>query len=488
LIMKLSKTFLPLVISAVITSGALVGCSGGGTGTAGNSGPKVTSGVITGFGSVFVNGVEYQSTNSTVKVNGVDGTENDLALGMVVKVKGSVNSDGVTGTATDIEFNDETEGTLMAINLTSGVGTINVMGQTVNVDASTVFKSDVASITTIDMMQVGNIVEVSGYSNGTGTIYATRIEVKKMAHTAGEVIEVKGKINSLDTTAMTFILGDPTGSYITVDYSNANLTNFPTSGIADGQFVEVASTSDVSGNTLAATKVEMQNADNKHVDANMGDDLQLEGVVTADLANNQFMLNDQTVVVDPTMTEVENGALTDIVMGAKLEVEGQLDADGNLVASDISFREQASAEMFAQIDAVSPDTNTVTVMGVDIQVNTLTHMADAQDANNMTPVRYFSLADVAAGDWIDVHYYQDSSSGNYVATELKRENAPTTATDTLSGTIDSLTDSGLLIVSGVTVDPTSVQATPALTVGMSVEITGSYSSGTLVASSIVANN
>jgi len=396
-----------------------------------------------------------------------------------------VNSDGTTGTASHIEFSDEAQGTVISTNLTNGVGTINVMGQTVTVDADTVFKSEVTTITTIDMLQAGNIVEVSGYSDGSGTIYATRIEVKSVSHTAGEEIEVKGKISNLDTTAMTFILGDPAGTNLTVDYSGANLMNFPASGIADGQFVEVASTTDVTGNQMTATKVEMQNADNKHVYGMEGDELELEGVVTADLVDNQFMLNDQTVLVDPAATVVENGALADVVTGTKLEVKGQLDSSGNLVASHISFREEATAEMFAQIDAVSADNNTLTVMGMDIHVNTLTRMADEQDAYSMTPMRYFSLADVAQGDWIQVHYYQDAT-GNYVATEVKRVNAPSTATDTLSGTIDSVAQSGLLVVSGISVDA-SVSSTT-FTVGQHVEISGSYSSGTLVASSISVSN
>ena len=483
--MRFSKTYLSLVISAVLAGGGLAACSSGGGTTTNSSSPKVAAGVITGFGSVFVNGVEYQTTNAMVKVDGVDGTENDLALGMVVKVKGSVNSDGVTGTASDIEFSDETQGSVMSVSLTNGIGTINVMGQTVNVDADTVFQSQVSGITAISMLQAGNIVEVSGYSNGTGTIYATRIEVKKASHTAGEEIEVKGKISNLDTTAMTFILGDPAGSFITVDYSSANLLNFPTAGIANDQFVEVATTADVTNNTLTATKVEMKNADNKHVDGNEGDDLELEGVVTADLANNQFMLNDQTVIVDSTATELEDGSLADIVAGTKLEVEGQLDASGNLVASDIQFRHEASVEMFAPVDAVSPDTNTLTAMGVTIQVDTLTRMSDGQDANNMTPVRYFSLADVAQGDWLEVHYYTDAS-GNNVATEVKRENTPASAIVTLNGTIDSVTPAGLLVVSGINVDASI--STTAFIVGQKVDITGSYSSGTLLASSIILAN
>jgi hypothetical protein len=482
--MRFSKKYLSVICSAILAGGGLAACSSGGGSAISGGFAKVTSGVITGFGSVFVNGVEYQTGNATVKVDGADGSENDLAIGMVVKVKGEVNSDGTTGSASSIEFNDETQGSVMSTSITNGAGTLNVMGQTVNVDADTVFESQVTGITSIDMVQPGNIVEVSGYSNGSGTIYATRVEVKSAAHTAGEAIEVKGKISNLDTTAMTFTLGDPASDYVTVDYGSANLVNFPAGGIANDQFVEVTTTTDVANNLITATKVEMKNADNKHIEGNEGDVLELEGVVTADLANSQFMLNDQIVVVDDA-TELENGSLADVVMGAKLAVEGQLDADGNLLADQIKFREEASAEMFAPVDAVSADSGTLTAMGVEIQVNTLTRMADEQDENNMTPVRYFGLADVAQGDWLEVHYYQDTG-GNYVATEIKRENAPANTSVTLSGTIDSVQSSSMM-VSGINVDVSSI-ANATYSVGQNVEIHGSFSGGTLMATSVSLSN
>lgn len=473
--MKFSKTHLSLLCSAILASGGLVACSSGGGSSTGGTSSKVTSGVITGFGSVFVNGVEYQTSNAKVMVDGAPGTEDDLALGMVVKVNGSVNSDGTHGTANSIEFNDEMQGTVSAVNVTNGVGSIDVMGQTVNVDADTVFESHVDGVTTVDMLQVGNIVEVSGYTDGTGTVYATRVEVKKAAHAMGEAIEVKGKITSLDTTAMTFMLGD-----LTVDYSGANLVGFPDGQPALDQFVEVTTTTDVTNNLLVATKVELKNTDNKHVSGAKGDKLELEGVVTADLADNQFMLNDQIVIVDDN-TEYENGSVTDITMGVKMEVQGQLDADGNLVASHVQFRHAAGAEMFAPVDAVSTDANTVTVMGMDIHVNTFTRLCDQQDGNNATPVRYFSLADVMPGDWLEVRYYKDAD-GNYMATEVKRQNAPADAMDKIAGAIDEVTQAGLLVIEGVQVDASVSSAV--FNVGDKVEAMGTFADGVLTATEI----
>ena len=478
--MKFSKTTLSIICSAILAGGGLAACSSGGGSSPypSNGSQKATYGVITGFGSVFVNGVEYETTEAAVTVDGSGGSEDDLAIGMVVKVEGTVDSDGVHGSASSINFNDEMQGTVLGVTLTNGVVSLDVMGQTVNVDADTVFESKVAGITSIDMLAFGNIVEVSGYSDGNGTVYATRVELKKAAHSNDEEIEVKGKISNLDTTAMTFLLGD-----LTVDYSNANLLNFPESGIANDLFVEVTTTSDVNNNIMIAAKVEMKNAGNKYFDGNnQSDGHEMEGIVTVALDGNQFTLNDQIVIVDDA-TQYEDGSEMDIVLGTKMVVEGELNSDGYLVASHIKFRTEAGAQMLAPVDAVNADTNTITVMGLEIHVNTLTRMSDQQD-NNMTPVRYFSLADVAQGDWVVVRYYKDAG-GDYVATEVKREDPSNDAMDKLNGIIDEITDAGLLVIEGVYVDA-SIAGTD-FTVGQQVEVTGTYADGVLTATKVDHN-
>lgn len=478
--MKFSKTYLYLLFGVIVAGTGLFACSSGSSSgnlsATGQASDKVTSGVISGFGSVFVNGVEYQTSNAVIKVNGNDATEDDLALGMVVNVKGTVNPNGTTGQASSIEYNNEIKGTVMAVNLTNGAGTVDVMGQTVNVDSDTVFESHVADITSVDMLQAGNVVEVSGYSDGNGNIYASRIELVKASYAAGDVLELKGKVSNLDTTAMTFTLGD-----LTVDYTSADLLNFPESGIANDLFVEVTSTNKITNNTLVATQVKMINADNRHIQCKQGDDVELEGVVTAALNdNNVFMLNDQPVMVDDN-TQYINGSISDILMGVKLEAEGKVDADGNLVASYIKFRMEASAKMFAPVEAVNTDANTITVMGLEMQVSTLTRMHDQQGASMAAWMRYFSLSNISVGDWVEVRYCKDAN-GNYVVIELKRENAPSDQVEQLMGTIDNVTPTGL-VVSGINVVDDSGSGIT-FTAGQQVKIKGTYSNGILSATEI----
>ena len=170
----LKITSVSLAIAAVI---GLTACGGSGEGsdsTASSpvmSGSTITTGVITGFGSVFVNGVEFETDDSSFSLDdGDDGVENEdgLAVGMVVTVTGTVHADGMTGSAKHIEFDDELEGIVNTNSVgADDTGTMTVMGQTVIVRTTTIFESDVAGIDSIDQVAAGNVVEVSGFSSGT---------------------------------------------------------------------------------------------------------------------------------------------------------------------------------------------------------------------------------------------------------------------------------------------------------------------------------
>ena len=73
---------------AGLVVGLVVACGGGGGGSfAGIDRLGVTSGTITGFGSIFVNGVEYETGNGTTYlVDDSEGAETDLRVGQVVTI------------------------------------------------------------------------------------------------------------------------------------------------------------------------------------------------------------------------------------------------------------------------------------------------------------------------------------------------------------------------------------------------------------------
>ena len=457
----------------------LMACGSGSNGTSGSlsSSPTTTTsqGVITGFGSVFVNGVEYYIGNNTaISVNGTDKSESDLQLGMLVTVKGTVNPDGKIGMANEITYANQINGVVTANTVGSdGTGTLTVMGQTVTVTADTVFDSNVASITSPDLIQVGNIVEISGYASNTGDITATRIEVKASSQTAGTTIELKGVISNLDTTNFTFSIGG-----LTVDYSGLTAAYLPSVALSDGLYVEVKSTTAFDGTTpLIASAIYLEDDGFKGHDGHEGEGLEIWGLITADYANGQFGLNGKTILVDSN-TLLVNGTTDQLLTGNQIKLQTHYDTNGNLVADKIEFKFTTAYEFTGALQAVDKDNRTVTVLGKTIYVNNSTLMMDkSSDA-----MRYFNLTDLNPdnSDYLEVHAYKDATTGNLIATRVERESY--SSQSMLIGPVEA-TDS--LVVAGVSVDTSGAGTIPTLSVGQTVMVVGTYSSDTLTATKLL---
>ncbi len=157
----------------------LAACGGGdGGGTSTTSGQtSFTSGAISGFGSVIINGIRFDDSAATVS-NDDDSTQSkdNLKLRTMAEIEGSSVSTDVSGArhgeASKIRFGSEIVGPV------SSVGTANliVLGQTVNVTATTVFDRTLTNELT--SVQVNGVrVEVKGIPSADGTsLDATKVK------------------------------------------------------------------------------------------------------------------------------------------------------------------------------------------------------------------------------------------------------------------------------------------------------------------------
>jgi hypothetical protein len=124
-------------------------------------------GVITAFGSICVDGVEvHYDTATPVTSDGGNASPSALALGQLVAVRASAN--GAQVQARDIQILHAVVGRPSAFDPASG--TLDVAGQRVRVDPSTVL----AGAAPADL--VGENVRVSGLWRADGSLAATRIE------------------------------------------------------------------------------------------------------------------------------------------------------------------------------------------------------------------------------------------------------------------------------------------------------------------------
>ena len=384
------------------TGGGTSGGTDGGTdlGISG-SGAPIAYGTIDAFGSIFVNGVEFNTDNAAIFVDGQPANELDLSVGMVVSVEGTIDADGVTGEATVVIFDNELKGPVQAIALDAqgDVMTITILGVIVTVDRiATTFEN-----TTFDTLAVGDFVEISGFPEGLTDLRATHLEKRQEVYVEGETeVEIEGTISALTDT--TFQLRT-----YTVDYAGADLTEVADSTLLEGMYVEVKGT--LSGDQLIATEVEEERSFSDSLEED--DDFSLQGAVMNYVDDSSFEIGG--VPIDASNAVKKPSALT-IANGVLLEVEGAWDGD-ILIATEIEARE-GELKLEASVDSVDLEQSIVTLRlatgTVQVSVDSRTRFDD-----DVSDLRNFGLADLSAGDFVEVEAYLNS--GQLLATELDRD-------------------------------------------------------------------
>src|SRR5262245_63136420 len=116
---------------AACGSGGGDGADGGG-GSGGVGGTGVISTVSTGVmtkGSTIVNGVRFEDTTANISIDDTPKTAAALQNGMVVKLVGKVNDDGITGTAERIKALVEVRGFPTAVSAGTNPQSLVVNGQ-----------------------------------------------------------------------------------------------------------------------------------------------------------------------------------------------------------------------------------------------------------------------------------------------------------------------------------------------------------------------
>lgn len=456
----------------------LVAACGGGGGnsadppaTTGTSQTTIVRGMISGFGSVIVNGVHYESDSARVSLEGKPGTVTELKVGQIVTIQAEKDAQSHEH-ATTIDEGRLIQGAVQAVDLAAG--TLTVEGQVIVVDNDTSFDESIPG-RSLAGIAVGNRVEIHGFASTSGAAHATRIE---MADAGDNEIEVTGPLSALDTTARRFTIGTRV-----VDYTTATLENFGAAGPANGDIVEAQGTTLLADGALKATKVQKEDG---QFNGRNGDEGELEGLVTRFVSATNLDIAGQPVTTSASTVFV-GGTAADLTLDVMVEVEGVLDANGTLVASKVVLKGEPSVRLKGLVDAVDSTAGTLRVLGLTVVVDANTRTEDQQ-----TDDHFFNLADVRVGDWVEVGGYPDpSGTGKLIATKLERDD-PEGETE-LRGPADQLTAPTFKIL-GVTVETTpdtrfedggsAISATDFFTraVGKVVDVEGNWSAPSLIAS------
>ncbi len=408
----------------LLLMGLLLACGGGGSGGDGASpSPVVASGVITGFSSVFVNGVRYEVEGGTVvAVEGESerrGDDSRLRIGMKVRVR--ANERAGQRVAERIEFDDDLKGPARNVNpepADPSLGRFSVIGRTVIVDANTIFDDDIGNndgepgIDLRDlepMLFPGNapvVVSVSGFPTVDGLL-ATRIDrVNAAAGGIGrpdvddDELELKGFVDSIASDGSAIVVS---GTSFLVDEQTVFEDELPSGGDLVGRFVEVKADLLV-GDELLAVRIESE--DDFDDDDRRGE-LEIEGV----LRSVDRTTDPDQIVIDGRTIEVRDASSLEGQVGHHIEIKGRFDDDGVLVIRQSKAEVENSVRIEDRVASVDRSAGRFTTrLGIIITPSGTSRLeddaSDDDEGDRLTPSEFLDRVDF--DDYVEARGFPES--------------------------------------------------------------------------------
>lgn len=411
--MKINLAALVVSASLLLTScgDAVTLAEGGMTGTG------ITAGRITGFGSIYVNGIHYDVDNAWFYRNGTKvSDQSSFAAGEFITVTGSVNTDGISGVATQVKFDGLVKGTVEAI--AADTKSISILGQTIQIDLLSVLHG----FDQLADLQSGNLVEVSGDRLPSGAIKATSLALLASSYQSTEGLQLVGAIRNLKPELKTFQVND-----LTVNYSTATLVDWNNQVLSNGQLVQVKASQLPVNGVLSAEQLSLQATQGKYPDKSR---LELEGIVSAISSASAFSLAGQSVVTS-SATQFIGLTASSLAVGLTLEVEGTVDANGLLQAKRVMLRDVSGnngQELVGQITAIDKTLNTISLAGYTLYLdNGSMLLKNAQTAKRLAQRGSHhdvtKFADLVVGDYIEATVIQ-FADGTWHVLRLDRGGRP----------------------------------------------------------------
>jgi len=415
----------------------LAACGGGSSSNNSTGGDPVASGAtdvivigsITGFGSVFAVGRKYEIAPDTiVAIEGemeTTGDDGKLRLGMKVRIS-AVDNNGLR-TARHIEFDEDLKGFIESISPDGGdptIGTFSVMGQTITVDAGTVFDDDVGNndgVAGIDFrdLALGMVVEVSGFPTADGFL-ATRIDRELgiaggdpdigQPGVDGDELELKGFVESVASDNLSMTVSGVVFSIGAGTIFDDGLIPGPD---LVGVFVEVKA--DIVAGEFVAVRVERED---DFDDGDRKGEFEVEGVlqsVDTTSTPHTFTINGITVPVTDASSLVA-------LVGMRVEIKGSFNADQVLVlreaAQDVEDNIRTE-DLVATVDTVG--VSFTTRLGLIISPTGGSGVEDdtgSDDGDHLTPQQFVDR--LQTGDRIESRGHENAD-GSVNWTRVERD-------------------------------------------------------------------
>ena len=425
------------LITAMIVMGSCNQMGGSGdVAEGGIGGSGISTGPITDFGSIFVNDIEWFIDDSEIEFDGEAGSEDDLRIGMVVRVQGEIDKENRTGEASEVFFDDELEGPVESIVVIEAEQTkeLTILGQKVWIDAdSTRFYDDESADFGFDSIGVDDVVEVSGLLDHLGVIRATHVEREGVVVLGVTEVEFQGLISGFTGGGSSFMIGEVTVTF-DPEGNDTDLSDLP-GGPANGVLVEVEGVFNAV-NQVFAIEIELED----EFDEDDVDDFSITGFVSDFVSVADFFVGGRRV--DASGAEFERGTAAMLEDGRRVEGEGDL-VDDVLIADEVEFEDneiKIEAEIAAAED-IDVAGSRLTLLGIEILVNASTDFEDSEGDDES-----FGLDDLEAGDFIEVEAILNGE-GVPVAEEIERDDREEIR---LEGPVDSFDgETGEIVILGI---------------------------------------
>ena len=370
---------LAALLAAALAS-LLSACGVGQDGTGAAPDTQAT-GVVTGFGSVVVDGVHYDLSGADISTDGTSGrSQGDLRVGMVVTVSGTLAADGNSGTAAKVVYESLLRG---ALDETPGTSALRVLGQRITVDSTTVFEG----VDTLADLRQLDALEVSGFTDPAGGFRATWVRKESTASPS----QLTGFISGVNGN-MVQLAG------LNVNIANATLEGVSANGLAVGQRVRVLLQAPPAAGAAVATRLLL-------LDAGLLGALRrqaLHGLVNQWNPTALTLLLDRQNVRLSASTVFQEGTLADIGNGARIAVSGTRGNDGVLAAERVLvFRPAVDGYVRGRVTNIDRAAQTFAVLvapavqvapSVQVQLQARTVLSDRSLANGL------SLANLTTGN------------------------------------------------------------------------------------------
>ena len=389
--------------AGLLVLAAMLAACGGGGGEQGETAAAVSSvsseGPISGFGSVIMNGVRWNTERAEFEVEGRSASQADLSVGMVVRVEGTRFADG-SATADRVFFESRLRGPIRRIDqLGPDTRALDIFGIRALVSrADTRFEG-----TDLDSLATDIVVDLSGFTNGAGELEVTHLRSRGRPVVGRTEVKLFGVVGGL--SGGSFLLGT---SEVLFDGTTL-LDDFGVGGIRNGLEVRVEGIL-LANDAVRASEIESPRRDRR----GDFDENEIQGIVTELSSLADFRVAGQRVDASGARLFPNDPDL--LRNGVRVEVEGRLRSDGVLAVEKLRFRSnrvRIHAEVSSDADVDAAD-DALWLLGIPVRIDARTRLRDQRD-----DLAGFGLDDVSAGDFLEIRGVA-RSDGTVTADRLER--------------------------------------------------------------------